>query len=468
MKIYCTRPGCLGADRNNFTDLDDQMTLKTVQQKFCTTCGMPLILDGRYLPEILLGQGGFGTAYLAKDRRSPTFKYCVVKQFKPSSDLNPQQLATAQILFEREAHVLEQLGNKHPQIPDLFAYFPLEAPGWRTSKTEQFFYIVQEYINGENLEAEINSKGQFSEAEVREVLQEILKILEFVHDHDVIHRDIKPSNIMRDRQGILHLLDFGAVKQVTQSPGGTSTGIYSLGFAPPEQMRGYTVFPSTDLYALAVTCLVLLTAKEPQELFDSYSNQWNWKQFVGVSDELANILDKMLLPTPSDRFGSATQVLTALNPPQIQPIPQPPPLPSPPLSPPVTPVQPLTITRPFSTLELLSNAAFVGFEVGVLASLGFAVFNAFKLNPIVLLIIGLVGVTGLIFALYHRWIEVGLDFIIIPLISIGVLYFILLNLLKFNPDRLFPLIIVPLILAIFSVAVTTLFRLIYLMLKRFL
>lgn len=462
MKIYCTRPGCLGADRNNFTDLDDQMTLKTVQQKFCTTCGMPLILDGRYLPEILLGQGGFGTAYLAKDRRSPTLKYCVVKQFKPSFDLNSQQLATAQVLFEREAHVLEQLGNKHPQIPDLFAYFPLEAPGWRTSKPESFFYIVQEYINGENLEAELNSKGQFSEKEVREVLQEILKILEFVHDHDVIHRDIKPSNIMRDRQGILHLLDFGAVKQVTQSPAGTSTGIYSLGFAPPEQMRGHTVFPSTDLYALAVTCIVLLTAKDPQDLFDSYSNQWNWKQFVRVSDELTNILDKMLLSTPSDRFGSATQVLTALNPPQITSIPQPPPIPSPPLSPPVTPVQPLTITRSFSSLELLSNAAFVGFEVGVFASLGFAIFKVFNFNPIVLLIIGLVGVTGLIFALYHRWIEVGLDFIIIPLISLGVLYFILLKL------GFLSLTIVPLIMAIFSVAVTTLFRLIYLMLKRFL
>jgi serine/threonine-protein kinase len=462
MKIYCTRPGCLGADRNNFTDLDDQMTLKTVQQKFCTTCGMPLILDGRYLPEILLGQGGFGTAYLAKDRRSPTLKYCVVKQFKPSFDLNAQQLATAQVLFEREAHVLEQLGNKHPQIPDLFAYFPLEAPGWRTSKPESFFYIVQEYINGENLEAELNSKGEFSETEVREVLQEILKILEFVHDHDVIHRDIKPSNIMRDRQGVLHLLDFGAVKQVTQSPAGTSTGIYSLGFAPPEQMRGHTVFPSTDLYALAVTCIVLLTAKDPQDLFDSYSNQWNWKQFVRVSDELANILDKMLLSTPSDRFGSATQVLTALNTPQIPPIPQPPPIPSPAISPPVTPVQPLTTTRSFSTLELLSNAAFVGFEVGVFASLGFA----FKFNPIVL-IIGLVGVTGLIFALYHRWLEVGLDFIIIPLISIGVLYFILLIFNKFNDfDNL--LIIVPLIVAVFSVAVTTLFRLIYLMLKRIL
>ncbi|HEY9865637.1 MAG TPA: hypothetical protein V6D21_15795, partial [Candidatus Obscuribacterales bacterium] len=199
------------------------------------------------------------------------------------------------------------------------------------------------------------------------------------------------------------------------------------------------------------------------DLFDSYSNQWNWKQFVRVSDELANILDKMLLSTPSDRFGSATQVLTALNPPQIPPIPQPPPIPSPAISPPVTPVQPLTTTRSFSTLELLSNAAFVGFEVGVFASLGFTVFKVFSFPPIFLLIIGLVGVTGLIFALYHRWLEVGLDFIIIPLISIGVLYFILL---KLGPSIM--LTTVPLIMAVFSVAVTTLFRLIYLLLKRFL
>jgi serine/threonine protein kinase len=459
MKIYCTRPSCFGADRNNFTDLEDPMLLKTVPQKFCTTCGMPLILDGRYLPERLLGKGGFGTAFLAKDRRSPTFKYCVVKQFQPSSDLSPQQLATAQNLFEREAHVLEKLGNQHPQIPDLFAYFPLEAPGWQSSKPQQFFYIVQEYIKGENLETELAAKGQFSEIEVREVLQEILKILEFVHDHDVIHRDIKPSNIMRDDQGRLYLLDFGAVKQVTQNPGGISTGIYSLGFAPPEQMRGYTVFPSTDLYALAATCLVLLTGKEPQELFDSYSDQWRWKQFVSVSDELASILDKMLLPTPSDRFGSATQLLTALNPVSIPPIPQP----SPVVSSSGTQLQPAVTSRFISPLELLSRAAFTGFEFGVLACLGLALYQKFGLSLIVLSMISLIAITGLILAVYRRWIESGMDFIIISLISIGILYFILLK-LTFYVN----LTMVPFITAILAVGVTALFRLVYLLLQRIL
>nr|WP_322506308.1 protein kinase [Chroococcidiopsis cubana] len=82
-----------------------------------------------------------------------------------------------------------------------------------------------------------------------------------------IHRDIKPSNIIRDRHGKLYLLDFGAVKQVTSQAGGAqsaSTGIYSMGFAPPEQVSGGEVYPSTDLYALAVTAVNLLTGKNLQ------------------------------------------------------------------------------------------------------------------------------------------------------------------------------------------------------------
>ena len=345
MEIYCTRPGC-PKPLNHFRDLDDNATLKTVTQKYCTSCGMPLILDGRYLPERLLGQGGFGAAFLARDRRSPTLRQCAVKQFQPSGDLNPQQLAIAQKLFDTEALVLDSLGSQHPQIPDLLAFFPLEAPGWPSSVPAQFFYIVQEFIDGRDLQAELEQKGKFSEPEVLEILLEILKILKFVHENDAIHRDIKPSNIMRDRSfGRLYLLDFGAVKQIAQgagsSPSGSSTGIYSMGFAPPEQMAGRTVFPSTDLYALAVTCITLLTGQEPQELFDAYSNDWNWKDGVAVSGNLADVLDRMLLPTPSDRFGSAEQVLVALAPqapkPQLSPPNTSPPNTSPPnTSPPNT------------------------------------------------------------------------------------------------------------------------------------
>jgi serine/threonine protein kinase len=273
MELHCTRPGCPRPE-NFFTDLDNTATLQTAQQKYCTACGMPLILVGRYLPSKLLGKGGFGAAFLARDRYTPGMRQCVVKHFQPSGDLSPQQLEIAQKLFEREAEVLEQLGRRHPQIPDLFAFFPLSVPSLQRGKEDQFFYLVQEFIDGKDLENELARRGKYSEAEVLEVLREILKVLKFVHDHHSIHRDIKPSNIMRDRTGRLYLLDFGAVKQVTKAapgtPAGRSTGIYSMGFAPPEQMAGSQVYPSTDLYALAVTIVTLLTGKEAGELYDSY------------------------------------------------------------------------------------------------------------------------------------------------------------------------------------------------------
>ncbi|MGF1494003.1 MAG: protein kinase [Microcoleaceae cyanobacterium] len=487
MKILCTRPSCPRPE-NSFTDLDDRTTLKTVQQKFCTTCGMPLILDGRYLPERLLGQGGFGAAFLAKDRRSPTLRSCVVKQFQPAGDLSPQQLAVAQNLFEREALVLDRLGNQHPQIPNLLAYFPLQTQAWHSSQSQQFFYLVQEYIDGQDLEAELSKKGPFPEAQVREVLEAILKILQFVHDQEVIHRDIKPSNIMRHRNGQLYLLDFGAVKQITQATSsGKSTGIYSMGFAPPEQMRGQSVFPSTDLYALAVTCIMLLTGKDPQDLYDSYSNEWHWRQSIQVSDELATVLDRMLMPTPSDRFGSAEQVLWALSSsspstarppstpssglgtPRVQaqpphqststPLAAPPPtaVQHSPVKPPPSapPSQPLATRRRFSTLELISNAAFTGFETGLV---GLALLLRGVNSMPVLGVIGLVVAGGLGFSLFQRWIEKW-DLLILVGISLG------LALLLVNQLRS-PLLVVPVFMALIAALGMIIFRLIYLVLKR--
>ncbi|AIE74782.1 MULTISPECIES: serine/threonine-protein kinase [unclassified Synechocystis] len=315
MDLLCTRPGC--ARLNSFPDLDNRNTLQTAPQKFCTSCRMPLILAGRYLPVKLLGQGGFGAAYLALDRFTPTMPFCVVKQFQPSGNLNQQQLDLALSLFEREAVVLEKLGNRHGQIPDLFAYFPLLVDNPRTGRQDQFFYLVQEFINGQDLEKTIEKHGPMQESEVRWVLTEMLNILSFVHGTGAIHRDIKPSNLMRDQEGKLYLLDFGAVKQVTAGVGTgneSSTGIYSMGFAPPEQMTGSQVYPATDLYSLAVTCLYLLTGKTAQDLYDAYHNQWNWRSpGLKVSQSLAEVIDRLLLPTPKDRYSSAEEVLSALD-----------------------------------------------------------------------------------------------------------------------------------------------------------
>lgn len=460
MKIHCTRPGCPRPE-NIFADLDEKTTLKTVQQKYCTTCGMPLILDGRYLPQSLLGKGGFGAAFLAYDRRSPALRSCVVKQFQPPSDFTPPQLELAQQLFEREAIALDRLGNQHPQIPNLLAYFPLEAPIWQSLKSQQFFYIVQDYIKGKDLEAELVNKGSFSEEKAREFLHEILNVLQFIHEQDVIHRDIKPSNIIRDFNGRLYLIDFGAVKQVTQQANnlGKSTGIYSMGYAPPEQMRGHNVFPSTDLYALAVTCIVLLTGKDPQELYDSHNDRWNWKNQVQVSDSLADILDRMLQSTPSDRYASAEQVLKALNPSltttSVSSIPQTPPIQ------PSTQLQSTASPPKFSTIKLLTGAAFTGFEIALLRIAVHGLLGG-SLHLLVLILGG--TFSGLIFAQYRRWIETK-EKIILAVISLALVLFIP----TFGKGiPLSAIIIFPTLTALACVAITALFRLIYLILYRFL
>jgi serine/threonine-protein kinase len=403
MDVYCTRPGC-DRPENRFPDLDDSNTLLTVQQKFCTHCGMPQILIGRYIPTRLLGQGGFGAAYLACDRYTPTRRACVVKQFLPSGNLTAEQRQLAQSLFTREAQVLEEIGSKHPQIPDLYAFFPLTVDDPRSGKSAEYFYLVQEFIAGQNLEEMLAASGPFAGDRVRDICIDMLQVLQFVHGCDVIHRDIKLSNIMERPDGRRYLLDFGAVKQITNAPTGAqtgSTGIYSLGFAPPEQMAGHQIYPSTDLYALAVTCICLLTGQQPGDLYDAYRNTWQWRSHLPPSTQLdphfADVLDCLLQAAPQDRFASAAEVLELLTPPTIPPAPKTPiaPTPSPrprasappagtqmQPSPSAQPVaqpkagqpramppgagQPVPARPPRSVLELLANGAFTGFEAAVL------------------------------------------------------------------------------------------------------
>ncbi|MER3492047.1 MAG: serine/threonine protein kinase [Mastigocladus sp. ERB_26_2] len=467
MEIYCTRPGC-PRPRNYFSDLDDHSILRTVQQKYCTACGMPLILVGRYLPTKLLGRGGFGAAFLACDRYTPGMRQCVVKQFQPAGNLSETQLKLAQDLFEREAIVLEEIGTQHEQIPDLFAYFPIIVSSFsQPGQQEQFFYLVQEYIDGQNLEEELNHKGKFSEQEVLDVLQNVLKILQFVHNKGIIHRDIKPSNIMRDRNGKLYLLDFGAVKQVANAPPGgvaSSTGIFSLGFAPPEQMSGGQVFPSTDLYALAVTAVMLLTGeKDVTKLFDVYSNQWKWQERVSVSPLVANTLDKMLLPAANQRFQSAQEVLEALNltvqpviPTQINPR-QPTQLPSSSKSQP----QPLPAARvvPLSTLELLIGAGFSGFEGGLIAIALYGVLRSLNITFVTAAVI----LAMLIFGQKQRWIE-KTEMLVLAAATWGVIFFFPVLRAGFSIKQV---IILSVAAGLVAIAVTALFRLIYKILTLF-
>jgi serine/threonine-protein kinase len=283
----------------------------------------------------------------------------------------------------------------------------------------------------------------------------------------------------------LYLLDFGAVKQATAGGGTTnkSTGIYSAGFAPPEQMAGSQVYPSSDLYALAATCLMLLTGKHPTELFDSYSNVWKWQNAVRVSDRLAQVLNKMLQSSASQRFPSAEAVLHALQPPVSSPppsttVPSPPASisPSPPASispsPPASispahsphsPSPPLSPSR--STLELLANAAFTGFEGGLLA---IAIVSLLG-TTVVSAGFWLVLLIGLVLFQARRIIE-RVDLLIIAGITLAVvLIFPIFHqiVVSWAAGNLIPTVVLISVMGgLLAIAITALFRLIYTLLSR--
>ena len=447
MEVICTRPHC-PRPRNQCLDLDDSNRLTSIEQKYCITCGMPLILGGRYLPERLLGQGGFGAAFLAVDRYSPKKAKCVIKQFQPSGNLSPQALEKAKNLFFQEAHVLEDLGREHPQIPDLYAFFPLKVKNQLTGEEEQFFYLAQEYIDGKNLEEILQQQQKpFQESEVKNILKELLLILKFIHENGSIHRDIKPSNIMRSQNGRLYLLDFGAVKQATNNPSNTqekSTTIYSAGFAPPEQQLGNQVSAATDLYALAATCVILLTNRDPDDLYDPQKQVWNWQNYApNISADLAQVFNKMLLANPLDRFQSCGEVLTALNPPSPIP-PSPPPSPIPPSSPVIRK------TSRFSLGETFANAAFTGFEGTLL------VIALNSLVPSAGIVIAFMILGGLVLALFKKVIE-GKD---LPILAAITLAFLLIPQLQ-NGLSFPEIAIIAVMAAIGAIAITAFFRLIY-------
>ncbi|MGV0104383.1 Serine/threonine-protein kinase B [Nostoc sp. DSM 114160] len=217
----------------------------------------------------------------------------------------------ARELFEREAKTLGKIGN-HPQVPRLLDYF----------EDREQFYLVQEYISGDTLQEEVKLNGILSETGVKQFLSEILPLLQYIHEQKVIHRDIKPANLIRRTQDArMVLIDFGAVKnQISQSAAGpsgqtalTAYAIGTPGFAPPEQMAMRPVYAS-DIYALGVTCIYLLTSKTPKDLdYNPNTGEMMWEQLVQVSDHLGNVLRKMLEVSVRNRYQSAAEVLRALE-----------------------------------------------------------------------------------------------------------------------------------------------------------
>ncbi len=313
-------------------------------------------LGGRYQILKQLRKGGFGFTFLAEDTQRPGNPKCVVKQLQPIVP-DPNTLREAQRLFQKEAEILETLGN-HDQIPRLLAHF----------EENQEFYLVQEFIAGHDLSAELPLSQQMSEAFVIKLLQEILEVLAFVHRHGVIHRDIKPSNIRRRIDGKIVLIDFGSVKQIStqvvnfQKQTAFTIAIGTPGYLPSEQATGHPQF-SSDVYAVGIIGIQALTGISPVQLLkDFFTHEIIWYNHAQVSSELAMILDKMVRYDFRQRYQSAVEALQALRElpfssisteqDQITLIPNSSPVPS------ITPIQP-SLTRRNLLIELPISAILV-------------------------------------------------------------------------------------------------------------
>lgn len=267
----------------------------------------------RYLIQARIGQGGFSRTYLANDQRASN-KTCVLKEFAPIN-ISADTVQKAQELFQREAEILSNLA--HSQIPQFNEWFEEQGR----------FFIVQEFIEGKTY-AELLKERQeenrtFSEIEILEWLQDLLSVLNYIHERGVLHRDIAPDNIMlSSTQDQPMLIDFGVARQVatelqesrqSKYNTGVSTVVHKSGGYSAPELQHSQCFPSSDLYSLAVTTIVLLTGKSPGELFDAYDNLWKWQAYVQITRELEVILKKMLEAKPKDRYQSVDEVIIALN-----------------------------------------------------------------------------------------------------------------------------------------------------------
>ncbi|MCY7331741.1 MAG: serine/threonine protein kinase [Pseudanabaena sp. CAN_BIN31] len=267
------------------------------------------IVGGHYEVTARLGGGGFGETYLSQDLHLPDRPIRVIKRLSPQNqEANVLQLSRR--LFETEAQVLYRLGT-HPQIPQLFAHFEELSE----------FYLVQEYIDGKDLSHELLRGKIWEQFTVADLLQNLLTVLSFVHQNNVIHRDIKPENIIRRRDGQLFLIDFGIVKQIVtptailngQIDASYTVGIGTPGYMPSEQAHGEPKFAS-DIYAIGMIGIQAMTGLSPNHLSKDDNLEILWRASAPkIYPEFADILSQMVRFDFRQRYHSTDEAYQAIG-----------------------------------------------------------------------------------------------------------------------------------------------------------
>lgn len=261
------------------------------------------LLGYRYKLIRILNHSTYCTTYLAVDCQRPSHPPCIVKQLHLGKE-DPAIVSVSRRLFQAEAATLEKLG-KHDRIPFLLAYF----------EHDQYFYLVQDYIEGENLE-EILRNEEWSEIQVTVFLRQLLTILAYVHEQGVIHRDIAPRNIIRRSfDHAFVLIDFGSVKlfannvlnETYPQKRPLTVVVGTPGYMAPEQAMGQPTY-SSDIYSLGVIAIEALA----RQSYDTIRNTWQSLIADKVDPALIRILAKMTAPV-YERYPKALDVLLELN-----------------------------------------------------------------------------------------------------------------------------------------------------------
>ena len=274
------------------------------------------LIQNKYFVLRTLGKDQFSETFLAKDRSKFSFRRYVIKKFRPI--LGNPYAEGMRLLFNQEATILKRLSGVNPQIPRLYECF----------MDGEDFYLVREWINGITLEQKVQSEGVICEAEAKQILDSILRVLKYIHSYNIVYRQLKPSSILLRKQNWLHQgkkqdylpvpIYFGGVKELAKKPEKFYQESFALAnqkeYISPEQEKGQSVYAS-DLYSLGLTIIYSLTGKTPAELnHSSFSNKLLWQhEAPNLKTNLARVIERAICPRTQDRFTSAEEMLQALH-----------------------------------------------------------------------------------------------------------------------------------------------------------
>lgn len=247
------------------------------------------LLLGRYRIKAFLGSGGMSTVYLAEDLRA-NGEYLAVKE----SRMDPRWAHQLMI----EAKMLGDLDHPHlPRIAGLFL-----------SGDRQYFYIVQEYIEGITLSKRFQqNQGVLRDEELVDYMIQVCDVLQYLHDRKIVYKDLKPGNLMIAENHFVKLIDFGIARKYGDGKPTDHIRMGTVGFAAPEQIQGLQTDHRTDLYALGAMMLFLFSRGNC-----SVAGEKSLKPFRKPR-KLTNLVGRLTREDPDARIQSAGRVRLILQ-----------------------------------------------------------------------------------------------------------------------------------------------------------